>query len=314
MSHSASQQQTSKRHLPRILFALLVIPCTLLFEASFALNAEASSGAQAAHSQEQELTGRCLIIGNGPERYAIEALATNFEELHPKTSIDFFWHQNARPVEEVKNGHADIAITGTLEEDLPSTIVAWDGIAVVTNFANPIEEITTEQLKEIFEGTLKYWSQVYEEGPETRIRIIQRTWNQNIRQSFEQHLNIGNHKKLRARIVDKEENTFKALNGNIYSISYVSMGPALKARKDGYGVTLLFIDGIEPEYQTVLDATYPLRRPVVFVMGNTPNPVATTFLEYVLSADGQRAIKIGASGLFHNRTSSVVRYYPLKGQ
>ncbi len=49
-------------------------------------------------------------------------------------------------------------------------------------------------------------------------------------------------------------------------------------------------------------------------MGNTPNPVATTFLEYVLSADGQRAIKIGASGLFHNRTSSVVRYYPLKGQ
>ena len=106
---------------------------------------------------------------------------------------------------------------------------------MIKNFANPIEELTTRQLKEIFEGKLKYWSQVYEEGPETRIRIIQRTWNQNIRQSFEQHLNIENHKNLRAKIVDKEEHTFKALNGNIYSISYVSMGPALKARKDGYG-------------------------------------------------------------------------------
>ena len=288
--------------MTRILLVFMGIPCALIFAVSLA------------HSQEKELIGRALVIGNGPERYAIEALAKNFEELHPKANIDFFWHQNARPVEEIRKGEADIAITGRLEEDLPSTVVAWDGIAVVTNFANPIEEMTTEQLKQIFEGKLKYWSQVYEEGPETRIRIIHRTWNQNIRQSLEQHLNIENHKKLRAKIVEKEQQTFKALNGDIYSISYVSMGPALQARKDGYGVTLLFIDGIEPEYQTVLDATYPLRRPVVFVLGKEPNPIANAFLEYVLSPAGQRAVKTGASGLFQDRTSAVVKYYPLKGE
>jgi phosphate transport system substrate-binding protein len=264
------------------------------------------------HSQTQELTGRCLVIGNGPERYAIEALAKDFEALHPKTSIDFFWHQNARPVEEVKKGNAHIAITGKLEEDLPSTIVAWDGIAVVTNFANPIEDISKVKLKQIFEGKLKFWSQVYEEGPEAKIQIIHRTWNQNIRQSFEKFLNLENHKDLRAQVVEKEEQTFKAINGDIYAITYVSMGPALQAHKDGYGVTLLFIDGFEPEYQTVLDGTYPLRRPIVFVRGNDPNPVANAFLEYVLSPAGQRAIKIGASGLFQDRTSSVVKYYPLK--
>lgn len=301
MSHP-SLHKTSARNMTSAILALLVIPSALFAETSFA------------QSQEKELTGACLVIGNGPERYAIEALAKNFEELHPKTSIDFFWHPNARPVEEVRKGDADIAITGQLEDDLPSTIVAWDGIAVVTNFANPIEEITTEQLKQIFEGKLKYWSQVYEEGPEARIRIIHRTWNQNIRQSFEQHLNLENHKALRAKVVEKEEQTFKALNGDIYSISYVSMGPALQAHKDGYGVTLLFVDGIEPAYQTVLDGTYPLRRPVVFVLGTTPNPVAKAFLTYVLSPAGQRAIKTGASGLFQDRTSSVIKYYPLKGQ
>ena len=81
------------------------------------------------------------------------------------------------------------------------------------------------------------------------------------------------------------------------------MGPALQARKDGYGVTLLFVDDIEPEYQTVLDGTYPLRRPVVFVMNANASPVAQAFLEYVLSPQGQRAIKIGASGLFQDKTS-----------
>lgn len=269
-------------------------------------------GIATAHAQE-ELTETCLVVGNGPERYAIEALAKNFEELHPKANIDFFWHQNARPVEEVERGDADIAVTGQLEDNLPSTIIAWDGIAVVTNFANPIEEITSEKLKQIFEGKLKYWSQVYEEGPEARIQIIHRTWNQNIRQYFEQYLKLDTSKKVRAKIVEKEQQLFKALNGDIYAISYVSMGPALQARKDGYGVTLLFIDGIEPEYQTVLDATYPIRRPIVFVRGKTPNPVANAFLEYVLSSAGQRTVKAGGSGLFQDRNSAVVKYYPLKG-
>ena len=262
----------------------------------------------------EELTGAALIVGNGPERYAIEALAKNFEALHPKTSIDFFWHQNARPVEEVQENGADIAITGQAEEGLPSTTVAWDGIAVVTNFSNAIEDITREQLAKIFSGEIKFWAQVYEEGPEARISLIHRTWNQNIRQPFEKFLGLENHKGIRATVVEKENETFKAINGDIYSISYVSMGPALQARKDGYGVTLLFIDDIEPEYQTVLDGTYPLRRPVVFVMNPDASPVARAFLEYVLSPQGQRAIKIGASGLFQDKTSSVIKYYPLEGE
>ena len=262
----------------------------------------------------EELVGSALIVGNGPERYAIEALAKNFEALHPKTSIDFFWHQNARPVEEVRENAADIAITGQTEKGLPSTTVAWDGIAVVTNFSNPIEDITREQLAQIFAGKIKFWSQVYEDGPEARISLIHRTWNQNIRQPFETWLDLANHKGGRAKLVEKENDTFKAINGDIYSISYVSMGPALQARKDGYGVTLLFVDDIEPEYQTVLDGTYPLRRPVVFVMNPNASPVAKAFLEYVLSPQGQRAIKMGASGLFQDKTSSVIKYYPLNGE
>lgn len=262
----------------------------------------------------ESITGSAIIAGNGPERYAIEALAKNFEAAHPRTSIDFFWHQNARPVEEVQEGAADIAITGQADTQLPSTTVAWDGIAVVTNFANSVEAVTREQLTQIFAGEVQFWSQVYADGPEARISLIHRTRNQNIRQSFETFLGLEDHTARRATVIEKETDTFKAINGDIYSIAYVSMGPALQARKDGYGVTLLFIDDIEPEYQTVLDGTYPLRRPVVFVMNPDASSVARAFLQYVLSPDGQQAIKRGASGLFQDKTSSVIKYYPLNGE
>ncbi len=262
----------------------------------------------------ETLTGVARIVGNGPERYAIEALAKQFETLHPQTSMDFFWHQNARPIEEIRHGDADIAITGQATPGLPSTTVAWDGIAVVINFANPLDGLTQAQLAKIFTGQFTRWSQVYEEGPDTGIALVQRTWNQNIRQPFETLLNITQQTNVRARIVEKESEAFQAMNGDTHAITYVSMGPALQARKDGYGVTLLFIDDIEPENQTVLDGTYPLRRPVVFVMNPNASPVATAFLDYTLSPAGQRAIKAGAGGLFQDTTSPVVRYYPLNGE
>lgn len=272
------------------------------------------TGITLVYAADSGLRGTCLIIGNGPERYAIEALAQEFEYNYPLTSIDFFWHDNVKPVKTIRDQGADIAITGKVEEDLSSTIVAWDGIAVVANFANPVDEITTDQLANIFAGKTKYWSEVYEEGPETKITLINRSWNQNIRQGFEKLLGIEDQTSVRSKRVGTEVQAFKAVNGDIYSISYVSMGPALQALKDGYGVTLLFINGIEPEYQTVLDGTYPLRRPIVLVMNKNPSPVALAFRDFVLSPTGQRLIKIGASGLFQDKTSSVVKYYPLKGE
>ena len=262
----------------------------------------------------EELRGSALIVGNGPERYAVKSLAKDFEALHPNATLDFFWHQNARPVEEVRKRAADVAVTGQAENDLPSTTVAWDGIAVVTNFANPVEALTREDLAKIFSGTFQYWSQVDEDGPEARISLIHRTWNQNIRQPLERLLGITRHKAIKGTTVEKEEATFKAVNGDIYSISYVSMGPALQARRDGYGVTLVFVDDVEPEDQTVLDGTYPLRRPVVFVMSPHASRVAQAFLAYVVSPAGQRAIQTGASGLFQDKTSSVIKYYPLTGE
>lgn len=252
------------------------------------------------YAAESDLSGSILIVGNGPERYEIEDYAGEFEKTHPNVFIDFFWHPNAKPVKTVRAGEADIAITGISVEEkgLRSTTIAWDGIAVAVNFVNPVESMTTQQLADIFSGKLKFWSEVMEEAPQTRIVLINRASNQNIRQSFEQQLGITG-KTPRTKVVGPEVSAFKTVNGELGGITYASITPALQAKVDGYGVHLLFINGIELERPTILDRTYPLQKPVVFVTQAKPKPLAEAFVQYMLSKKGQRLVRRG-------------RYFPLE--
>ncbi len=233
------------------------------------------------------------ISGNGPERYLMELLANAFEQHHPSVSVDFFWHPNAKPIRTIELGEADIAITGEEVPSLRSTIIARDGIAILTNFSNPIKEVTSDQLTEIFSGKLRYWSQVYEEAPQTKIILINRSSNQNIRQAFEKQLKIPNDISRSAYRAETEQEAITMVSGNLEAITFVSITPALRAKEDGVAINLLFIDKIEPEVQTVLDKRYPIQRPVMLITNQQPSTEVLAFEQFALSPDGQRLIKKG---------------------
>jgi len=232
-----------------------------------------------------------LIAGNGPERYLMEILANAFEQRHPSTSVDFFWHPNARPIRTIELDEADIAITGEEVPSLRSTMIARDGIAVLTNFSNPVKEMSTIQLAKVFSGKLRYWSQVYEEAPQTKIILVNRSTNQNIRQGFEKALNIPDGIPRSAYRANTEQEAITKVSGNLEAITFVSMAHALRAKEDGVAINLLFIDKIEPEVQTVLDKRYPIQRPVILLTSQQPSADVLAFEQFVLSQDGQRLIK-----------------------
>ncbi|MDH5429559.1 MAG: substrate-binding domain-containing protein, partial [Nitrospirota bacterium] len=169
-----------------LLLMALVVPAPQTFAAKELLSQPNQIDASSS------LSKTILISGNGPERYLMEILADAFEQRHPTISVDFFWHSHAKPIRTVELGEADIAVTGEEVQSFRSTMIARDGIAVLTNFSNPVKELTSSQLAEIFSGKLRYWSQVYEEAPQTKIVLVNRSTNQNIRQSFEQQLKISN--------------------------------------------------------------------------------------------------------------------------
>jgi phosphate transport system substrate-binding protein len=244
-------------------------------------------------------SGTILIVGNGPERYLLEVLAAEFESSHPSISVDFFWHPNAKPIRTIELNEGDIGITG--EEAPPplrSTVFARDGIALLTNFSNPVKELSLQKVADIFSGKIRYWSQVYEEAPQTKIVLISRTHNQNIRQGFEKRLNIPNGIPRSAYRAETEDEAIKAVSGNLEAVTFVSITPALRAKEDGVAINLLFIDRVEPEVQTVLDNRYPLQHPVMLITKSQPSPQVLAFEEFVLSPKGQSLIQKG-------------KYYPL---
>ncbi len=244
-------------------------------------------------NNQLHLSKTILLAGNGPERYLMELLADAFEQQHPSVSVDFFWHPHAKPIRAIELGEADIAVTGEEVPSLRSIMIARDGIAVLTNFSNPVKEMTSDQLAEIFSGKLRYWSQVYEEAPQTKIILVNRSKNQNIRQGFEKQLKIPKGISRSAFRAETEQEAITMVSGNLEALTFVSISPALRAKEDGVAINLLFIDRVEPEVQTVLDKRYPLQRPVMLITSQQPSQEVLDFEQFILSPDGQRLIKKG---------------------
>ncbi|MCA9471917.1 MAG: substrate-binding domain-containing protein [Nitrospirales bacterium] len=244
-----------------------------------------------------ELAGTLLISGNGPEQHLIASLGEAFEEIHPLASVDVFWHENAKPIRMLELKETHIGVTGQVSPHLRSTVVARDGIAIVTNFSNPVSEMSVQQLADVFSGHTRFWSQVYEEAPEMKITLINRSDNQNIRQGFLEVLGIKRIARS-AKVIAQERHAINAVTGDLAAIAFVSITPALRAKEDGVAINLVFVDKVEPEYQTVLDKTYPVQRPIVFHTDTNPMPLTLAFEQFTLSPEGQRIIKMN-------------KYYPL---
>src|SRR5438132_13983389 len=79
-----------------------------------------------AHIAYAEVTGNLAIAGNGPELTTIEPLDRAFEKANPRAYLEVVWDANSKPVEMVKSGQAQIAVTGTETANLSVTPIAWD--------------------------------------------------------------------------------------------------------------------------------------------------------------------------------------------
>lgn len=256
-----------------------------------ALSLILSSLAFPARSESADPSGSIVIAGNGPEYRVIEQLARAFEKANSRAYVDVMWDINAKPVESVKSGQAHIAVTGTPDSDLVSTQVAWDGIAVLVNLSNSTKEVTSQEVADLFTGKVKQWSELG--GPETRVLILDRARQTNIRDTFEQRLGIAGKIPDSSKVIGPDDKAVKTVAGTLppqSAVTYVSLAPALEAVASGVAVRLLPVDKVEPEGPTVKDGRYALRRPVLLLTRKEPNPVVEAFQAFALSPQGQKII------------------------
>ncbi|WP_447598049.1 substrate-binding domain-containing protein [Nitrospira sp. Nam80] len=235
------------------------------------------------------LTGRMLIAGYGPELHLFQDLGKAFERAHPGTAVDFEWDRNVKAAELVLAGAADLAVSDHSAPSLRETQIAWDGIAVIVNFANPIREITSRQLRDLFTGRLARWSDLG--GSPAKVEVLERPPEDNIKAGFESSLDIADRVFTPAAVVRSDQKALRAVSGNTSAVTYLSLSAALKAQEDGIPIQILTVDTVEPGLPTVKDGSYTLRRPLYLLSREQPGPIVEAFLTFAQSAEAAAALK-----------------------
>lgn len=236
-------------------------------------------------SASEAMAGAITIAGNGPELRVVEQLTRAFEKKYLGTVVEIRWDPSFHPVAMVKSGEADFAVAGQADPELVAIPIAWDGIAVVVDFTNPVKEVTLQQVAAMFSGTMTRWTDLG--GTDNRIELIDRPANQHIRGTFETVLGIAGKIPASAQVRRSDQRAISSVAGNGSAVTYASLGVALDAVTYGVGVALLIIDRVEPAKETVKDGRYRLRRPVMLLRKKESVPAAEAFAAFALSKEGQ---------------------------
>lgn len=167
-------------------------------------------------------------------------------------------------------------------ESTKAVVIARDGVAIIANNQNPINAITHAQLIQVFAGEIAVWPL----GPMTGkpIVVVSREAGSGTRDAFETMVMTGKRVTRTALVMPNETAVVDYVARHADAIGYTSMG-ALTPE-----IHSLTIDDVHLSPQTVENKTYPFIRTFAFVVPRTPSPATQAFIDFVLSADGQRIV------------------------
>jgi len=220
-----------------------------------------------------------------------EKLADQYMISHPNVNITVQGGGSEVGIQSANSGAAQIGMADlvTLPPEanaLIATVVAKDGIAVVVNPKNQIVKLTTDQVRDIFNGKITNWKEVG--GIDATITVVSREAGSGTRSSFEQIVKNISLKK-EALIQDSNGTIRETVANDGNSIGYLSHGLVNEKIKP------LKIDEVDCTVEQIVAGNYKLVRPIyLLVKGNMEGEIKN-FIDYILSPEGQKTIK--ADGL-----------------
>lgn len=163
-------------------------------------------------------------------------------------------------------------------------ICAYDMIVPVIHPSNPVTNLTTAQLKGIYEGTITNWKQVG--GQDAEIVVISRDTSSGTYEYW--HESVMKKKDVRQDALLQASNgsVVSAVAGNAKAIGYIGFGylnDSIKA---------INVNGIQATIENGKSRTYPISRGLyMYVNKTTISREARDFVNFILSADGQKIVK-----------------------
>ena len=238
------------------------------------------------------LSGSVCTNGSTALEKVIGIVSEQFMADNSGVSVTYDPTGSGAGIEAASNGSADIGLSSRALKDeeiaggLTGTTVALDGIAVIVNAGSKVEDLSVEQIAQIFTGEITDWSEVG--GEAGAISCIGREAGSGTRDGFESITNTKDACKLDQELTSTG-GVIEAVAGNPNAIGYAS----LSAVEGKDAIKALTVGGVACTEETVLDGSYAIQRPFVLVTrtGEALSPAAQAFFDFATSSAANDLIK-----------------------
>ena len=247
--------------------------------------------ANAADKQTLQIDGSTTV---GP---IADAFAEAFKGNYPDLEITVKKTGSGDGAAALVDGRCDIAIMSRFMKEKEfkkavengifpvAHVVAMDGVCVVVHPSNPVKELTTEQVRNIYLGKITNWKEVG--GSDLDIVAISRDTSSGTYETF--HGLVMNKEEMGSKVeyVNSNPQAHARVKTTIGAVGYVGIG-FLDAN-----VKALKVDGILPSRQTITTGQYPVARPLFMFTNGYPKLGSMTykFCTFYLTETGQEIIE-----------------------
>lgn len=235
-------------------------------------------------SSTVELSGTVNTDGSTSMESVVKALGEAFMELNPGVTVNYSGTGSGTGIQSAIDGTCDLGLSSRALKDeekqngAVENIVALDGVAVVINPANGVEDLTVEQIAQIFTGEITNWSELG--GTDGEIAVFGREAGSGTRGAFEEIVGVEDACKY-----TNEYSSTGDVIGNVASNPNAIGYASLSAVNDT--VKAVKVNGVAPSEDTVKDGSYEIQRPFVMVTkeGAELSEATQAFLDFAMSAD-----------------------------
>ena len=220
----------------------------------------------------------------------MEKIAEKYEEENSDVSIEINQTGSSAGIKDAMDGISDIGLSsrdlkGEEASKVQSTVLAYDGVAVITNTSNPIKELTIEQIRDIFTGKITNWNQIG--GNDSPIVVVSRETGSGTRTAFEEGVGYSEEELVKTATISKGNGDVKTtVSTNENAIGFVSFEYLDDA------ISAININGIKPTAENVKVGSYVLSRPFVAVTNEQYlTKDAKNLIDYITGKEGQQIVK-----------------------
>jgi len=276
-------------------------PSAVLVSALLGVWLPGCSPQPASSPEEDSLTsGRIKIVCAPEAERLIAGERAAFEALYPLAHIELRTGSSREAVRALYAAESDLAvITRELDVDERAAAVrgrleldgyrfARDAVVMVAHSRNPIENISVEDVRRIYEGSHTRWSELG--GPPEAIEPVIQPMESDITQFFLQQVMGGTPVQARVYTEASDSAVVARVSGNPWALGFISMA------RVGRGVKALRVASVTglpyslPDPEAVYKGTYSLTRLYNLYVRSTGPRLANGFITFITSRDGQALV------------------------